>query len=191
MSSTTRLNDLTRYEAVTDPGGPAMTWGMFAIGYLELGDVERGWSLFQKSYQPYYHPPFYMWTENVNGTGAVNFITGMGGFLQAVMFGYFGTRVHLDRIEFNPILPETVTIMNMDGVDYFGAEFDIVVTADVVELNFTSVQPDLPLVLYSQDNIVEIAEVQVVQIPREYFKLRPLQVEYLEKCPISDETIGN
>ena len=28
-------------------------------------------------------PPFYMWTEVPGGGGAVNFITGMGGFLQA------------------------------------------------------------------------------------------------------------
>lgn len=33
-----------------------------------------------------------IWVENSDGTGAVNFLTGMGGFLQAVLFGYTGFR---------------------------------------------------------------------------------------------------
>ena len=41
MDETTRENDLLMYESVTDPGGPAMTWGMFSIGYLELGQYDK------------------------------------------------------------------------------------------------------------------------------------------------------
>lgn len=33
-----------------------------------------------------------IWVENSDGSGAVNFLTGMGGFLQAVLFGYTGFR---------------------------------------------------------------------------------------------------
>ena len=33
-------------------------------------------------------PPFYMWTEVPGGGGAVNFITGMGGFLQAKILSW-------------------------------------------------------------------------------------------------------
>lgn len=36
MPTWLRKNDLDIYEPVTDPDGPAMTWGMFAIGHLEL-----------------------------------------------------------------------------------------------------------------------------------------------------------
>ena len=54
--------DLATYEAATDPGGPAMTWGMFAIGQLELGRGDTAAPLFSRSYEPYVHPPFYMWT---------------------------------------------------------------------------------------------------------------------------------
>lgn len=41
-------------------------------------------------------PPFLLleqiWVENSDGSGAVNFLTGMGGFLQAILFGYTGFR---------------------------------------------------------------------------------------------------
>lgn len=33
-----------------------------------------------------------VWSESSDGSGAVNFLTGMGGFLQAVLFGYSGFR---------------------------------------------------------------------------------------------------
>ena len=93
-----------------------MTWGMHAIGHLELGQEDEASKLFNRSYLPYVQvglylclivlffaistqPPFYMWTEVPGGGGAVNFITGMGGFLQALLHGYLGVRVRLDRLE--------------------------------------------------------------------------------------------
>ena len=69
--------------------------------------------MFHRSYAPYVQvgpgvearqEPFYMWTEVAGGQGAVNFITGMGGFLQAVLHGYLGVRAHLDRMEVLPRL---------------------------------------------------------------------------------------
>lgn len=33
-----------------------------------------------------------IWVENADGSGAVNFLTGMGGFLQAILFGCTGFR---------------------------------------------------------------------------------------------------
>ena len=32
---------------------------------------------------------------------STNFITGMGGYLQSVLFGYGGLRMHSDRVDFN------------------------------------------------------------------------------------------
>ena len=190
MSSVTRENDLKMYEAVTDPGGPAMTWGMYAIGYLELGHEDRAADLFRRSYQPYYHPPFYMWTENVNGTGAVNFITGMGGFLQGVMFGYFGLRVKLDKMEFSPVLPQDTSTMSLTGVDYYKAVFDVNVAQDSIAVNFTKVDPAQFLILESKDNVVEIGNPQEVRLPKEAFEIRPLYVDFLERCPLPSDVIG-
>ena len=37
--------------------GPAMTWGMHAIGHLELGQEEQAAEMFDKSYLPYVQVP--------------------------------------------------------------------------------------------------------------------------------------
>lgn len=56
-----------------------------------------------------------MWSESPNESGALNFITGMGGFLQALIFGYGGVRIHLDHLEVNPKLPRGVTKFTIHG----------------------------------------------------------------------------
>ena len=51
-----RRNDLEYYEEVTDINGPAMSWGMFAIGWLEVGEYQLAAKYFNQSYQ-YGGPP--------------------------------------------------------------------------------------------------------------------------------------
>ena len=71
----TRAADLNYYASVTDPGSVAMTWGMFATGYIELGagfeavaarDFNRSFANAQE--------PFLVWTETPTG-GTPNFLT--------------------------------------------------------------------------------------------------------------------
>jgi protein-glucosylgalactosylhydroxylysine glucosidase len=118
MSRQIRYNDLEFYSGVTDPNGPAMTWSMTAIGYLEYVSVNQ--SALAKANQYFAlsyanaQPPFQVWTETPQG-GTVNFITGVGGFLQGVMFGYGGIRLS-NVMSFNPILPPNTTEMTMRGV---------------------------------------------------------------------------
>ena len=57
-NSETRANDLNIYRAVTDPLGPAMTWGMFCIGYKEIGDETQEAEMFYESFRPYVREPF-------------------------------------------------------------------------------------------------------------------------------------
>lgn len=81
-SKQTRRNNLDYYAAVSDfVGGPAMTSCMFSIGYLEEKDFEKAHHHFETGYVRNIHGPFCVWSEVEHG-GAVNFITGAGGFLQ-------------------------------------------------------------------------------------------------------------
>ncbi|CAF4775207.1 unnamed protein product, partial [Rotaria sp. Silwood2] len=41
MSKEIRRNDLLSYEPLTRDSGPAMTWSMHTIGFLELNDFEK------------------------------------------------------------------------------------------------------------------------------------------------------
>ena len=43
-----RRNDLDLYETVTTSNGPAMTWSMFCIGHLELGQPIKAANMFHK-----------------------------------------------------------------------------------------------------------------------------------------------
>lgn len=49
-------------------------------------------------------------------TGAVNFLTGAGGFLQSVLNGYAGLKLRLDGLYIErPQLPEGVQFLSVRG----------------------------------------------------------------------------
>ncbi|XP_056138113.1 protein-glucosylgalactosylhydroxylysine glucosidase [Lampris incognitus] len=131
MPPEVRRNDLEAYEPVTDPYGPAMTWGMFAIGWLELGDIEKAQKLLQKCFKNI-QGPFQVWSESSDGSGAVNFLTGMGGFLQAVLFGYTGFRVQKECFGFAPLLPDDISELYIRGISYLGNKMDWLLRTDEV-----------------------------------------------------------
>ncbi|KAM8813322.1 LOW QUALITY PROTEIN: protein-glucosylgalactosylhydroxylysine glucosidase [Rhynchonycteris naso] len=175
-----RRKNLEIYEAVTSPQGPAMTWSMFAVGWMELKDPRRAWDLLERSFanitEPFKaslsplpdrtclligppggggsrgHGPgdshltsrsgdsglrtacvlgtpaltasLQVWTENADGSGAVNFLTGMGGFLQAVLFGFTGFRITRTGVTFDPMCPAGVSGVCVSGISYQGNKLD-------------------------------------------------------------------
>lgn len=97
-------NDLAFYENVTDPNGPAMTWALFALNWMAAGDYERSAEMFPRGFANV-EPPFGVWTEyprSFGNLGAVNFITGAGGFLQSLVFGAAGLRLERERLRVAP-----------------------------------------------------------------------------------------
>ncbi|XP_072574425.1 protein-glucosylgalactosylhydroxylysine glucosidase isoform X1 [Paramormyrops kingsleyae] len=123
MTPEVRRNDLDVYEPVTDPNGPAMTWSMFAVGWLELGEAKKAQEQLSKCFSNI-QEPFQVWSECADGSGAVNFLTGMGGFLQTVLFGYTGFRVREKSLYFSPLLPDGITELRVRGVSYLGNKMD-------------------------------------------------------------------
>ena len=134
VTPASRANDLAIYAKVTDDGGPAMTWGMFAVGYIELGAGFEALaaSNFNRSFANA-QPPFDVWTETPNG-GTPNFLTGAGGFLQAAFQGYTGLRVNDSALSLTPALPEITTITQLRGISYLGARIDISYDADLLNV---------------------------------------------------------
>ncbi|KAL4238053.1 Protein-glucosylgalactosylhydroxylysine glucosidase [Mactra antiquata] len=124
MADNIRRNDLQTYEKVT-PGGPAMSWGMFTIGWLEIGEYDKANETFYRQ-QLNRRDPFNIWTENTDGyLGVTNFITGMGGYLHSLIFGYGGVRIQDDGLLINCAkLPDT-SGFRLKEVDYLGGVFDI------------------------------------------------------------------
>lgn len=174
MSRATRKADLEYYAPRTDPGGPAMTWGMHAVALLELQDSNSNFrennnhnnnndsnnysnknnhnsnnnddennsnnddntndehskvnsssldTNFNRSFANA-QAPFLVWTETPTG-GTTNFLTGVGGWLQTVLFGLPGLRVWPDHLALNPQFVDGMTRVVIRGVNYRSATLNI------------------------------------------------------------------
>lgn len=140
-----RRKNLETYEAVTSPRGPAMTWSMFAVGWMELKDPSRAQVHLNRSFANVTEP-FKVWTENADGSGAVNFLTGMGGFLQAALFGCTGFRITAAGVTFDPLCPDLVSKVSVSGVSYLGNKLNFSFSEDSVTLEVTAhAEPRAPL----------------------------------------------
>jgi len=51
----------------------------------------------------------------------------MGGFLQAILFGYGGIRLREDSLGFDPVLPPGCSEMKFTGIDYMKSSFSLTV----------------------------------------------------------------
>ncbi|OON14152.1 glycosyl hydrolase family 65 central catalytic domain protein, partial [Opisthorchis viverrini] len=103
-----KRNMVDLYAKVTDPNGPAMTWSIFCICALELKEFDRSMDYFERSIE-HVHGPFLGWTEVRDGSGAANFLTGAGGFLQSIVNGFAGVRISLiPHPRSKPTCPDSV-----------------------------------------------------------------------------------
>jgi len=149
MNESTRRNDLNFYVHATRKSGPAMTYSMFAINYLDINDVSDANEMLDRSYKPYIRKPFNVWSEVVEGEeGASNFITGAGGFLQAIFNGFLGIRIHLKYLELNnPQLPERTNRINVKGILYMNSVFDINIDNKTSSFRFSKLRDALIYIL--------------------------------------------
>ncbi|VUZ47343.1 unnamed protein product [Hymenolepis diminuta] len=123
QSKEAKIKMIEKYTAVTSDCGPAMTWAMFFISALEVGLMENASGYFDRCLL-YCKPPFYVWSEQLEGGGAKNFITGLGGFLQAITNGLMGIRVTTQCTENGKIEPVLHVAPNMVGPVSEGTNYD-------------------------------------------------------------------
>ncbi|XP_053142693.1 protein-glucosylgalactosylhydroxylysine glucosidase [Hemicordylus capensis] len=167
MDPEVRRNDLEMYEPVTDPQGPAMTWSMFAVGWLELKEAERAQQQLAKCFGNITEP-FKIWVENCDGSGAVNFLTGMGGFLQAILFGYTGFRITKKSLKFGPVCSDDIKELKITGVCYLGSKLNFTFTKEKISIKVTkslSSSTMLEAVLAGTGKHLPLNEGQCVSFP--------------------------
>lgn len=178
MSLDVRRNDLSFYEPRTNPRGPAMTKSMFAINWLDVGEYSRAEKSFSESYVNA-KEPFMVWTEGAEGGGAVNFITGAGGFLQSVLFGYGGLRfVDHKHLQFKPMLLPGSTKLKFVGIDYHGNSIDFVIGSSQSQITVTSRAQPAPVllaILIGSQTKFRLDIGKTVQVPNELVIIQPLQ----------------
>merc|ERR1711972_429428 len=151
MPARVREADLEYYAGRTDIKGPAMTWAMHAIGYMELASREinpikhsalllKANINFDRAFFNANQPianPFHVWSEGPVA-GCDHFITGAGGFLQAALYGLPGARVKADRLDLNPTLLKGMTSVKVRGIHYRDAIFDVTYDAKQITLAVSS-----------------------------------------------------
>ncbi len=133
MSDTTKRNDIQSAIRlmIREGGGAMMTETLYPVIAAELGERALVDTLLPLSYRGHVRPPFYALAETPRND-AVNFLTGAGGFLQQVVYGYTGLRLTDDGLRpvYRPVLPSAVRRLVLRHVSVRGKTYDIVVEGD-------------------------------------------------------------
>jgi protein-glucosylgalactosylhydroxylysine glucosidase len=112
--------------------GPGAMMGstILSVGAAELNDRTMLDSLLPYTYRTHLKGPFLMLSETPTND-AVNFVTGAGGFLQQVIFGWTGLRLGEQGLEpaFPPLLPSSVKRLVLRNISVRGKRYDITVDA--------------------------------------------------------------
>jgi trehalose/maltose hydrolase-like predicted phosphorylase len=117
--------DLAYYEPRMSPTGPAMGFSVLATLYARLGESEKAYQLFEKSYKPNRVPPFGVIAETAGGTNPY-FATGAGGTLQTLIFGLGGVEVTNDGIiQLNNKLPKAWKSLKVTGLGVDDKTFEV------------------------------------------------------------------
>ncbi len=100
------LRDLSYYAGRIDPqNGPAMSYSVFAIQYARLGMAGKAAEMFDRACRPNLRPPFGVFAETATSDNPY-FVTGAGGLLQAVLFGFGGLEITPEGIvQHETVLP--------------------------------------------------------------------------------------
>lgn len=124
MSPQAKQATFDYYTARTSPFGPAMTSSIHALIAAQLGRREQAGRFFQASYRPFLRPAFDLFSEK-RTTDAVYFLTGAGGLLQSVLYGFAGLRPDGDRLQARPQLPPSWKKLTVRGLHWRGRRFQL------------------------------------------------------------------
>ena len=102
-----------------------------------------------------------VWTEYKEGRSStvdedkssVNFLPGMGAFLQSIIYGFAGIRIRPQMLEFhNPQPPPDSSELRLMGIKYLGTRMDIIIKQQgQVVITVHEENSALPLVLRFND----------------------------------------
>lgn len=120
----TLKKDLEYYSTKIDTeNGPAMGFSVFAVQYARLGDADKAYEMFCRSYQPNQRPPFGALSETA-ARDDLTFMTGAGGMLQAVINGFCGLQITDEGIQQLPAaLPKHWKKVTLKGVGPMRKEY--------------------------------------------------------------------
>lgn len=109
--------DLAYYsEKIDKKDGPAMASGILSVLYARMGNAEKAYDYFVKSYLPNSRPPFGVFSESAASNNPY-FATGAGAMLQAIIYGFGGVEQTDAGLRFGKgILPKKWKSLTLIGV---------------------------------------------------------------------------
>src|SRR4051794_20256830 len=112
-----------------DGPGAMMGSTLLSVDAAELGDRAMVDSLLPHSYRSWLQGPFLMLSETPYKRDAVNFVTGAGGFLQQILYGYTGLRWGDNGLKpaFDPVLPSHIKRVTLRNLYSRGKRYDVTV----------------------------------------------------------------
>ncbi|MFH0919684.1 MAG: glycoside hydrolase family 65 protein [Fibrobacterota bacterium] len=116
--------DLLLYESRISATGPAMSHCVLSVIHARLGDAKNAWRLFEKCHKPNLLPPFGVFSESPKNRKTY-FVTGAGGMLQAILYGFAGLAVTEEGlVRRPPCLPKHWNRLILKGVGPEGSDVD-------------------------------------------------------------------
>jgi len=162
MTRQVAINDLIYYQSVTNSGSFFTGNSAYSIAWLALGDFEKAQLMYNRAYL-LMQKPFFVWSEILDSRGNQNFLTGAGGYLQNMLFGYSGFRLTDDELLVNPILPITITFMKFRSIHYLGNVFSL--TFDKSMMTVEVELPNLAYPLFLKYSTQQVSLSKPVTIP--------------------------
>lgn len=109
--------DLAYYSEKMDKiDGPAMGPGVMAVMYARMGNADKAYDYFVKSYLPNSRPPFGVFSESAKSNNPY-FATGAGAMLQSIIYGFGGVEITDTGLKYNKgILPKKWKSLKIKGV---------------------------------------------------------------------------
>lgn len=130
MPQEARRNDLDHAARrfLAEGGGAMMVETFYPVIAAEVRDTSLFQLLVPKTFEPHLRGPFLVLAETPTND-AVNFLTGAGGFLQQVIYGYTGVRLGPGGLmqAYPPLLPHGVKKLTLKNFTARGRQFTIVV----------------------------------------------------------------
>jgi len=108
--------------------GPAMTDAIHALIAARLGRAKEAEDNFTDAYKPFIRGPFMLFSEKRSMDRCV-FVTGLGGLIQSVVYGYAGLELSGDEpiATQNPVLPTTWKKLTLKGIHHRGNRYDVTI----------------------------------------------------------------
>ena len=133
---------MDRFADKVTKNGPAMSDSVHSLIWARLGDVDKAYDTWRKSWQPFTKQPLMLFSEK-RTKPTTYFTTGAGGSLQTVLFGFLGFRIDSEQeqgaawskqllgnswLSIKPNLPKTWKSVTLRNFSVLGHHYTLTAT---------------------------------------------------------------